>query len=124
MYVIVLPLNISLSAAKAGAASKNVSPRVVATKRFSIVSSNRVFQSPGAAASITFGVFDLIEPVETHRLHDAAVDHDDARFVFRIAIEVLMRAIGRDVDEIALAPFEALGLLFPAELHPVIAIKP
>ncbi len=65
-----------------------------------------------------------IEPVETHRLHDAAVDHDDARFVLRIAIEVLMRAIGRDVDEIALAPFEALGLLFPAELHLVIAIKP
>jgi hypothetical protein len=47
----------------------------------------------------------------------------DAGFFLGIAVEVLMHAIGRDVDEIALAPFEALGLLFPAELHLVIAIK-
>src|SRR5258706_14411299 len=80
-------------------------------------------RSAGAVASISFGVLDLLEPVETHRLHDAAVDHDDARFVLGIAVEVLMHAIGRDVDEIALAPFEALGLLFPAELHLVIAIE-
>src|SRR6266566_5519233 len=81
-------------------------------------------RSAGAVASISFGALDLLEPVETHRFHDPAVDHDDARFVFGIAVEVLMRAIGRDVDEIALAPLEALGLVFPAELHLVIAIEP
>src|SRR6185295_11589001 len=73
--------------------------------------------------SISFGVLQLLNPVEAHLSDDAAVDDDDARFVFRIGIEVLMRAIRRNVDEIALLPLEALGLLLPREIHLVIAVE-
>ena len=56
-----------------------------------------------------FGPLDLLEPVEAHLFDDAAGDHDDARLVLRIGVEMLIGDIGRDLDEVALFPFELLG---------------
>ena len=46
-----------------------------------------------------------------------------ARLVGRVGVEVLVGAVGRDVDEIALAPFEALRLLVPRPLELVLAVE-
>src|SRR5256885_9218070 len=63
------------------------------------------------------GVFDLVEPVETHFAHDAVADDDKPRFFCRTRVEVLMRGEGRKIDKIAPRPFKALGLRLPIPLE-------
>src|SRR5215472_17402609 len=107
-----------MSAAWADADIKRAAPSALASRRFSM--SILLEPPPG---SVTFGVLDLLIPIEAHRFHNAAVDHDDARFVIGIGVEVLMRAVGGNVDEIAHLPVEALGLFLPGKLHLVVAVE-
>src|SRR5688500_16900187 len=76
-----------------------------------------------SAGSITRRVLQLLEPVEAHGLQDPAVDDDDPCFVGRIGIEVLMGAVGGNIDEIALAPLVALRLGVPRPLEFVLAVE-
>ena len=41
------------------------------------------------------------------------MDHDNPGRFVRVGIEVLVFDIGRDIDEIALLPFELFGFFFP-----------
>src|ERR1700720_3448776 len=43
-----------------------------------------------SAPSIAGSVLQLIEPVETHRFHDAIADHDQPRFAAAVGIEMLV----------------------------------
>src|ERR1700712_4176297 len=111
----VLPRNCAMSAAALAlsGAPRKAAATAITTQRFSMLSSDQQFCQ---AVLIAFSVLDLLVPVETHRFDDAAVDHDDARFVLGIGVEMLMGAIGRDIHEIALAPFEALWLFGPGKI--------
>src|ERR1700690_688687 len=76
-----------------------------------------------SARSIPLGILQLLEPVEAHRLDDPAVDHDEARFLVGIGIEMLVPAVGGDVDEIALLPVITLGLARPFEFHRFVHVE-
>src|ERR1700686_5214864 len=73
--------------------------------------------------SMPLRILQLLEPVEAHGLDDPAVDHDEARFRARIGVEVLMAAIGRNIEEITLLPVVALGLRLPLEFHRVVDVE-
>src|SRR5436309_2647870 len=73
--------------------------------------------------SIPFRILKLLEPVEADLLDDPAVDHDDARLVRGVGVDVLVDAIGRNIDEIALLPVVALGLRLPLEFHGVVDVE-
>src|SRR5262249_51909016 len=103
------------------------SARAWATKRAYSISSSLLSPSSSSRSphirSIPFRVFELLEPVKAHRLDDPTIDHDDARLVVGVRIEVLMDAVRRHVNEVALLPVETLGLGVPLELHHVLAVE-
>src|ERR1700692_3660178 len=73
--------------------------------------------------SVTGRVLQLIEPVETHRLHDAVTDHDQPRFARAVGVEMLVDGEGGYIDEVAALPFIALRLSLPLIVELVEAIE-
>src|SRR5688500_13824922 len=67
-------------------------------------------------------VLQLIEPVKAHRLGDAVADDDQPRLAL-VAAEMLVDGEGRDVDEVAALPLEALGLRRPVPFEGFDAIE-
>ncbi len=85
--------------------------------------SDRAFAHPTVlflARLISRHAFHLVEPVEAHLLHDAIAHHDQPRL---LGGEMLVHGEGRDVDEVAALPFEALGHLRPFPLEFVGAVE-
>jgi hypothetical protein len=57
-----------------------------------------------------FRVLQLLEPAEPHLPQDAVRHDDNARLALRVAVEMLVDRIGRDIDEVARLPFVPAGL--------------
>src|SRR5215813_4744845 len=99
--------------------------RVCANRKASWLPGSGLRPAPGWRwNSVALRVFQLLEPVEADLLDDPAVDHDDARLVPRVGVEMLVDAIRRNVDEIALLPVVALGLTLPLEFHRIVDVEP
>ena len=58
------------------------------------------YSKEASFAFIPFGIFQLIKPVKSHRLNDAAGDADKPGLA-TVFGEMLVDAVGRDIDEIA-----------------------
>src|ERR1700677_4381682 len=80
-------------------------------------------RAASALASLRWRVFQLIEPVEAHRLDDAVADHDQPGLAVP-GVMMLMNGERRHIDEVPTLPFVTLRRRLPLIFELVGAVEP